>query len=347
MQGVDNSDTGQLTEWLAACTRQISERDRYVASGFSAARDRLLQYSGGVCTFMATDPAKVSSIGIGDLALSGTTFRFFNLHSTTECRKVTDRKTDAGEVVFHWLTRGELDVEQNGQRIHVHAGQIFVVGSGGATTKHWRGDCELLIVLARKADLQRALMEDTGPGSHMQIDFNELAVIDIPTALALTQFIGTVISDMSQSMPVFKDESIARQAERTLNLLLLKSLRQDGALQADGRRSGPAPYYIRRVETYLRDHLKQAVTMDEMAEAAGVSVRTLYYGFKEFREASPMKYLKSIRLAEARNVLLTLDPTHARIGQIAAQCGYQSLSQFSRDYRTQFGESARDTLKRG
>ena len=346
MQGVDHLNTG-LTEWLAACTRQISERDRNVANGFIAARDRLLQYSGGACTFMAADPTKVSSVGIGDLALSGTTFRFFNLQSSTECHKVTDRKTNAGEVVFHWLTRGEVDVEQNGRHIRVHAGQIFVVGLGSPTTKHWRGDCELLIVLAHKADLQRALLDEAGAVPNMQIDFNELAVIDIPTALALTQFIGTVISDMSQSMSVFKDDPLARQAERTLNLLLLKSLKQDGVLHADARHAGPAPYYIRRVENYLRDHLEQAVTMAEMAEAAGVSVRTLYYGFKEYRDASPMKYLKAIRLAEARNSLLSINPANARIGEIALQCGYQSLSQFSRDYRNQFGESASATLKRG
>jgi transcriptional regulator GlxA family with amidase domain len=71
-----------------------------------------------------------------------------------------------------------------------------------------------------------------------------------------------------------------------------------------------------------------------------VSARTFYYGFKQHRNATPMKYLKQLRLM-ARDALLTARVGGGRIGDVAASCGSANLSPFSRDYREPYGESRR------
>ena len=155
-----------------------------------------------------------------------------------------------------------------------------------------------------------------------------------------------MIADLSGADSVFGGSELAFQAERTLHLLFLKSVASRNPLMAGDTAVAIAPFYVRRAEAYLRDHLDQDVTVDALAGAAGVSARTLHYGFKFYRNASPMKYLKKIRLTTARSALLEARVSGRRIGDIAANCGYVSLSHFSRDYREQFGESPTATARK-
>ena len=91
-------------------------------------------------------------------------------------------------------------------------------------------------------------------------------------------------------------------------------------------------------------HIK-AIDIDDLAAATGVSSRTLYYGFKQHRGASPGKYLKGVRLLRARRSLLEAQLHGGRVGEVAASVGYDNKSQFARDYKEYFGESPTATLR--
>lgn len=72
----------------------------------------------------------------------------------------------------------------------------------------------------------------------------------------------------------------------------------------------------------------------QLAKQAKMSVSSLHYNFKEFTAMSPLQYQKSLRLQEARRLLLAGVPGAA---DVAYAVGYESTSQFSREYAHMFG----------
>lgn len=107
-----------------------------------------------------------------------------------------------------------------------------------------------------------------------------------------------------------------------------------------------APSYIRRAEEFMRAHAAEPITLHSIASAAGISVRALSRGFNEFRQTSPIQWLKDLRLDGARKALLGADPATLSVSEIALEWGFEHLGHFGQDYRRRFGETPRETLRR-
>ena len=102
---------------------------------------------------------------------------------------------------------------------------------------------------------------------------------------------------------------------------------------------------LRRAEQFVSENYMKPIDIEALAAATGVSSRTLYYGFKQHRGASPKKYLKGVRLLRARRSLLEAQVSGGRVGDVAGSVGYDNKSQFARDYKEYFGESPTATLR--
>jgi AraC-like DNA-binding protein len=92
--------------------------------------------------------------------------------------------------------------------------------------------------------------------------------------------------------------------------------------------------HIARAVRWIRDHYRQPFRVDEVARLAGMSVSAFYHNFQAVTAMSPIQFQKQIRLQEARLLLATQPKDVAGVGY---QVGYDSPSQFSREYRRQFG----------
>ncbi len=101
----------------------------------------------------------------------------------------------------------------------------------------------------------------------------------------------------------------------------------------------PAPHFVRRVEDYIRHHHAETITIETLARVAGVSTRTLFSGFRDFRHVTPMAYLKMIRLEKAHAALQGGDVDgSAGVTKIALDAGFAHLGRFAQAYRLRFGE---------
>jgi AraC-like DNA-binding protein len=74
--------------------------------------------------------------------------------------------------------------------------------------------------------------------------------------------------------------------------------------------------------------------VDEMASRAGLSVSAFHHHFRAMTAMTPLQYQKRMRLSEARRLMLT---EHVDASRAAFQVGYESPSQFSREYSRMFG----------
>jgi AraC-like DNA-binding protein len=86
---------------------------------------------------------------------------------------------------------------------------------------------------------------------------------------------------------------------------------------------------------WIRDNYTQPLRVDDLAQIAGMGVSTFHHHFRVLTNMSPLQYQKQLRLQEARGRMLVdgLDAT-----TIAFQVGYESVSQFNREYSRFFGQ---------
>ncbi|WP_372362084.1 helix-turn-helix domain-containing protein [Xanthomonas sp. NCPPB 1325] len=100
---------------------------------------------------------------------------------------------------------------------------------------------------------------------------------------------------------------------------------------------------IRQAVGWVREHYNVPFRIESLCSASGMSRASLHRHFLEITGLSPLQYQKQLRLQEARRLLLSGE----RIASdIAFAVGYESASQFSREYPWQFGTPpARDARK--
>ncbi|WP_085316623.1 AraC family transcriptional regulator [Derxia lacustris] len=100
---------------------------------------------------------------------------------------------------------------------------------------------------------------------------------------------------------------------------------------------GPAraePAYLQRACRHLEADLSAPLDSAALIQAAGVGRRTLETAFRRFRNTTPGRYLRELRLARANELLVTTD---LPLRLIREQVGYASASAFSVDYRQRYG----------
>lgn len=84
----------------------------------------------------------------------------------------------------------------------------------------------------------------------------------------------------------------------------------------------------------IKSDITQTIRVEELAEEVNMSTSSFHRHFKAVTSMSPLQYQKQLRLIEARRLMLTEDSDAARA---AYQVGYESPSQFSREYSRLFG----------
>jgi AraC-like DNA-binding protein len=97
---------------------------------------------------------------------------------------------------------------------------------------------------------------------------------------------------------------------------------------------GTKSQQVARAISWLKENYSQPLRVDELAEIATMGTSTFHHHFRSMTALSPLQYQKQLRLQEARKLMLTdfIDAATA-----AFQVGYESPSQFNREYSRQFG----------
>ena len=97
---------------------------------------------------------------------------------------------------------------------------------------------------------------------------------------------------------------------------------------------GSQTNHIAHTIEWLQDNYSEPLKVDDLASMAQMSSSTFYQHFRSMTALSPLQYQKRLRLQEARRLMLSEDLDAASAG---FQVGYESASQFSREYRRHFG----------
>ena len=133
--------------------------------------------------------------------------------------------------------------------------------------------------------------------------------------------------DEPESIPV-----LAPLIQREIHYRLLQSdqasrLRQITSVDGQG-------YRIAKAIDWLKLNYTSALRVDELAARVQMSTPTFHHHFRQLTAMSPLQYQKWLRLNEARRLMLN---EHQDVSSAAFKVGYESPSQFSREYSRLFG----------
>lgn len=106
---------------------------------------------------------------------------------------------------------------------------------------------------------------------------------------------------------------------------------------------GSSTNQISDVIEHIINNYEKSFKIEELTEIANMSVSSLHRHFKEVTAMSPIQFQKQLRLQEARSLLLS---ESADAADVAFRVGYESPSQFSREYSRMFGLPPKEDVKR-
>jgi AraC-like DNA-binding protein len=244
---------------------------------------------------------------------------------------------------FQFVLSGRCQLESRHGSMIVGPGDVFILDPENTQREFWPGDCEQFIIRIDRDIMERQLSEDLARALGRHLTFDQVT---------RDPGIGRWIYQVAQSVwfggdaaNLIKGGRVARNLERTLISMLLAGLRHS---ETDGLECGTqsaAPYYVKRAETYIRGQICEVLTIDDIAEKAGVSTRSLFYGFKRWRDTTPMAYIRELRLERAQKELKKARNCGGTVSDVAMNVGFTNFSQFSKLYKARFGEAPSVTLR--
>lgn len=152
-----------------------------------------------------------------------------------------------------------------------------------------------------------------------------VARADEPLLDALAHLAGLL--DAPQDVPILAPLYRREVLWRLLNGPQGAVVRQIGF--ADGNLA-----HITRTVQWIRDHHDDPIRIGQLAALAGMSESTFHRHFRAVTRMTPIQYQKAVRLQRAR---LALVSGGRDVSEVAHAVGYDSASQFSREYRRLFG----------
>ncbi|MEO0322727.1 MAG: AraC family transcriptional regulator [Myxococcota bacterium] len=137
------------------------------------------------------------------------------------------------------------------------------------------------------------------------------------------------------------DDPVAQQVLASSRLRELLFAIIEGQAGALVRHTYGAAHDVTQVVSYLRENLQESHSVDDLARKAGMSRAVFHRRFKASTSFSPLQFIKALRLNHAAMQILGGET----VGQAASDVGYASPSQFSREFRRQFGASPRQWMR--
>ena len=236
----------------------------------------------------------------------------------------------------------------------VDRGQPLAVDSTKAHILNWDESFDLRAIKPSEmlvANFERSWLDAyaqklyTGQSSPL-INLESMLSLTTQSSATLWRYLSFLWHEIEEGGFLIRSPVALQEFENALLSLLLDTCSENLPNHDCLRERDCSCVYVRRVEEYLLEHLSDPISTADMAEAAGVSARTLSRAFKKYHDKTPTQFLKERRLEACNRALLAADSQTSSVMDIALQYGFYHLGRFAIEYRKIFQELPSETLRR-
>lgn len=240
---------------------------------------------------------------------------------------------------------GSAAIVNGGESYCSHPGRAAVLNPHLATRMIWDEHCRQVLVRIDRAAMQDHLSAHLGAPARLPLTFHGGMDLTRPEGAGLRRLVLHLVAEVDAGVPpIGTGGLLARQIEAALMSGLLDAQAHNySGICVAGAGAVAVPRQVRRAEAFIHDHLDQAIALEDIARAAGVSMRGLQQGFRNVRDTTPMTFLRDARLDRAHRDLQSAAPG-STVTAVAMRWGFVHLGRFAQAYRLRYGCSPGRTL---
>lgn len=271
--------------------------------------------------------------------------RMYVLHYGAEV-EVTPQPFDDFALV-HTSLAGGAEIESDGRRLEVAEGRVAVISPRHNLRLRWYPGTRQMILKVPHSLLRQTCGIEEGADIGLGPGFMIPRAVGSQWDLLAQSLLNAMALDASSTV----DDAWLEHFERNVVMFLLAHQpREDPAHAVHLPAALPAPEdavrgsnatRMQRAVDYMESRLCAPISLDDLARAAGVSVRTLNQLCHHYHGLSPMELLRNKRLDAART-RLRMEP-YVRVTEVAIAFGFGHLGRFSHYYFERFNELPHQT----
>jgi len=238
------------------------------------------------------------------------------------------------------VLQGEKETRIGDRCIRFGAGESLIVSHAtpvmAAVTQADAAAPYVAMILSIDLDVARAVYDDAGvPAAPESAALGlEAATTDAGLTDAMARLFRASLSprELKALAPLYAREAHYRMLEASHGAMLRRLMWRDSAASRVGRAIAA-----------IREDISKPMSVPELAAIAAMSVSAFHDRFKALTSTSPLQFQKELRLIEARRLL---GVEGRSVSSAAFAVGYESPTQFSREYSRRFGGPPRADMPR-
>lgn len=285
-------------------------------------------------------PARGPTI-VNHASLASTSLNWFDYGRAVEIEPVPFERFYLLQIV---LSGGARIADHRGE-IAVAQGDASIIAPTEQVRMNWSADCEKLIIRIDRVAIERFAEQWIDGNLPGPLLFDRCVAWNEPSTAMLRRTVEMIVEDVESGAENLRHGWAAKRFEEAMFTALLLAQPSNIARDLAGCASPAVPRAVKFAEEYILANATQQITIADLVSVSRVSARTLFENFKRFRGVTPMHYLRRHRLTQARAELL-----RAREGtsvtEIAVRWNFDQLGRFASYYRSVYGETPSQTLRR-
>lgn len=194
-------------------------------------------------------------------------------------------------------------------------------------------------------ELHRRVTLLTEQPVHRRVKFAPHFSMDGGPSNVMFEISQAIIDGMRGPAPLASAPAAIVSLKEAVLSLFVEAMPHDYSEYLGRRTALPAPKHVRRAIEFMHANLLRPLRLEDIATASQTSARALQMAFRQFRNTTPMDYLRRLRLDGARNELIHCPPGTS-VAEVAYRWGFAHHGMFARRYAKLFGESPSATLRR-
>jgi AraC-like DNA-binding protein len=211
----------------------------------------------------------------------------------------------------------------------------------------WSRDCEQLTVKINRTAVENRLAEALGHPMDAPLRFDLAMDLTSGPAKSWVRTIRSLLDAIRDDPTLIGQQLITTHFENLIISQLLHAQPHNYSEELSTKHTLTRPRTIKRVTDLIEASPETPHNAATLADAAGVSLRTLQDSFQEQLGITPMAYLRQVRLARAHEDLATTDPAQGlTVRDIAYKWGFNHVPRFAAAYRERYGVLPSETLRK-